>query len=266
MLFRSSDEDLAHAHRTPASEDFNLQTLEIAFDRTCQFACSYCNPAFSSSWVKDIRQNGPYTNLVSDGRNHFTHAHDHSQLYKFGETNPYVEAFFRWWETDLHRTLKELRITGGEPLMSGHTWQLLDWFRTNKGASTTRLAINSNLGAEVDIDRLLESTHDVTLDLYTSNESMDKQAEYIRDGLNMFSWRYNMGKLMSSGKLRGLHVMCTINALCLETLPEFLDLLIGWKKVYGRNFPNFSLNILRFPSFQSVLVLPIAIRKHHADR
>ena len=94
----------------------------------------------------------------------------------------------------------------------------------------------------------------------------DKQAEYIRDGLNMFSWRYNMGKLMSSGKLRGLHVMCTINALCLETLPEFLDLLIGWKKVYGRNFPNFSLNILRFPSFQSVLVLPIAIRKHHADR
>ena len=256
MLFRS----------TPYEQDVNLRTLEIAFDRTCQFACSYCNPAFSSSWVNDIRKNGPYTDLVSDGRGHFTHSHDHSQLYKFGETNPYVEAFFRWWETDLHRTIKELRITGGEPLMSGHTWQLLDWFRTNKGASTTRLAINSNLGAEVDIDRLLESTHDVTLDLYTSNESMDKEAEYIRDGLNMFSWRYNMGKLMSSGKLRGLHVMCTINALCLETLPEFLDLLIGWKKVYGRNFPNFSLNILRFPSFQSVLVLPIAIRKHHADR
>ena len=261
-----TDEELENAYNTPYEQDVNLRTLEIAFDRTCQFACSYCNPAFSSSWVNDIRKNGPYTDLVSDGRGHFTHSHDHSQLYKFGETNPYVEAFFRWWETDLHRTLKELRITGGEPLMSGHTWQLLDWFRTNKGASTTRLAINSNLGAEVDIDRLLESTHDVTLDLYTSNESMDKQAEYIRDGLNMFSWRYNMGKLMSSGKLRGLHVMCTINALCLETLPEFLDLLIGWKKVYGRNFPNFSLNILRFPSFQSVLVLPIAIRKHHADR
>jgi len=84
-----SDEDLAYAQRTPASNNINLQTLEIAFDRTCQFACSYCNPAFSSTWVKDIRNNGAYQGLVSDGRNHFTHDHATSQLYKFGERNPY---------------------------------------------------------------------------------------------------------------------------------------------------------------------------------
>ena len=30
------------------------------------FACSYCNPAFSSTWVRDIKQKGPYQNLVSD--------------------------------------------------------------------------------------------------------------------------------------------------------------------------------------------------------
>ena len=261
-----SDKELENAFNTPFNQDVNLRTLEISFDRTCQLACSYCNPAFSSTWVNDIRKNGAYTDLVSDGRNHFTHTHDHSQLYKFHETNPYVEAFFRWWETDLHRTLQELRITGGEPLMSGYTWKLLDWFRANKGASTTRLAINTNLGPQVDVDRLLASTDNIELDVYSSNESMDAQAEYIRDGLNMFEWRYNMGKLMSSGKLRGLHVMCTINALCLESLPEFLDMLVDWKKVWGKNFPSFSVNILRFPSFQSVLVLPAEIRQHHADR
>ncbi len=38
--------------------DWNLKTLEIAFDRTCNFACSYCNPAFSTTWVKDIKNNG----------------------------------------------------------------------------------------------------------------------------------------------------------------------------------------------------------------
>ena len=86
-------EALDEAYQTPAAADVNLRTLEIAFDRTCQFACSYCNPAFSSTWVKDINRHGPYANLVSDGRNHFTHAHDHSQLYRYGETNPYVEAF-----------------------------------------------------------------------------------------------------------------------------------------------------------------------------
>jgi len=261
-----SDKELENAFNTPFNQDVNLRTLEISFDRTCQLACSYCNPAFSSTWVNDIRKNGAYTDLVSDGRNHFTHTHDHSQLYKFHETNPYVEAFFRWWETDLHRTLQELRITGGEPLMSGYTWKLLDWFRTNKGASTTRLAINTNLGPQVDVDKLLASTDSIELDVYSSNESMDAQAEYIRDGLNMFEWRYNMGKLMSSGKLRGLHVMCTINALCLESLPEFLDMLVNWKKVWGKNFPSFSVNILRFPNFQSVLVLPVEIRQQHADR
>jgi organic radical activating enzyme len=260
-----SDEDLAHAARTPASTDIELQTLEIAFDRTCQFACSYCNPAFSSTWVNDIRRNGSYTGLISDGRNHFTHTHDSSQLYKFGETNPYVEAFHRWWESDLHKTLKELRITGGEPLMSGETWKLLDWFKTNKGQSQTRLAINSNLGKEVDIDRLLDSVDGLELDLYTSNESMTTQAEYIRDGLHWDTWVANMHKLSTSGKLRGLHVMCTINALCLDTLPEFLDTLVEMKKQYGRDYPNFTLNILRFPSFQSPLVLSDELRIKYKD-
>ena len=113
--------ELDDAHKSDATSDVDLRTLEISFDRTCQFACSYCNPAFSSTWVKDIKSNGSYTGLVSDGRNHFTHAHDSAQLYKFGQENPYVEAFFKWWESDLHRTLDELRITGGEPLMSGYT-------------------------------------------------------------------------------------------------------------------------------------------------
>ena len=260
-----SEEDLNAAFARPSYTDFNLRTLEISFDRTCQFACSYCNPAFSSTWVNDIRKNGPYVDLVSDGRGHFTHAHDHSQLYKFGETNPYVEAFFQWWESDLHKTLKELRITGGEPLMSGYTWKLIDWFKENQGRSNTRLAINSNLGQDVDLDRLLDSTKGIELDIYTSCEAVGKQAEYIRDGLDWIDWMGKITRVARSG-IRGLHVMCTVNALCLESLPQFLDTMIALKEEHGRDFPNFSLNILRFPSFQSPLVLPLETRQRHADR
>ena len=36
-----SDEDLDAAFSKYSYEDVELQTLEIAFDRTCQFACSY---------------------------------------------------------------------------------------------------------------------------------------------------------------------------------------------------------------------------------
>ena len=256
------DGDLDEAFNTPPEQDINLQTLEIAFDRTCQFACSYCNPAFSSTWVKDIRRNGGYTNLVSDGRNHFTHEHPGSQLYTIDDVNPYVEAFFKWWESDLHKTLKELRITGGEPLMSGYTWRLIDWFQTNRGASTTRLAINSNLGFEQDkLERLLDATEGIELDLYTSNESIDQHAVYIRDGLDWDQWTNNVTYLLDSDRLRGLHVMCTINALCLISLPEFLWSIVELKKKYGKDAINFSLNILRFPSFQSPLVLPKDIKE-----
>lgn len=260
-----NDKDLDDAYNLPASEDVNLQTLEIAFDRTCQFACSYCNPAFSTSWVRDIHQNGAYTNLVSDGRNHFTHEHNSSQLFKLNEVNPYVEAFFKWWESDLHKTLKELRITGGEPLMSDNTWRLIDWFKEHKGASTTRLAINSNLGFKRDIlDRLLDSTQGIELDIYTSNESMGAHAEYIRDGLDWKQWVSNLLYLLETRRVRGIHVMCTINALCLSSLSEFLWNMMKLKEKYGKESLSFTLNILRFPSFQSPLILPVELRTKYS--
>ena len=259
-------EALHEARNTPYTEDVNLRTLEIAFDRTCQFACSYCNPAFSSTWVKDIRRNGAYQNLVSDGRNHFTHDHANAQLWDYGEHNPYIDAFFKWWESDLHQTLQELRITGGEPLMSGHTWKLIDWFKTNTGKSSTRLAINSNLGTDVDIDRLLDATQNMAIDIYTSNEAVGTQAEYIRDGLVWSDWIHNVKRLLNSKQFRSVHVMCTINALCLDSLDQLLDCIVKWKLEYGRDAISFTLNILRFPSFQSPLVLPDDIRTRYRDQ
>jgi organic radical activating enzyme len=254
-------EALHEASGTPVDQDVNLRTLEIAFDRTCQFACSYCNPAFSTTWVNDIRRNGPYEHLVSDGRNHFTHTHESAQPFRITETNPYIDAFFAWWDSDLHRTLQELRITGGEPLMSAHTWRLIDWFRDNRGCSQTRLAINSNLGTEVDVDRLLTSTQGLNIEIYTSMEAVGQQAEYIRDGLNYKDWQKNVLKLLDAGIV--VHCMCTVNALCLDSLAQHLDQLVIWKKQYGRSKVNFTLNILRFPSFQSPLVLDEGLRTHY---
>jgi organic radical activating enzyme len=259
-------EDINAARNTPWDQDVNLRTLEIAFDRTCQLACSYCNPAFSSSWVRDIKKYGAYTQLVSDGRNHFTHTHDSSQLYTVAENNPYVDAFFAWWETDLHRSLQELRITGGEPLMSAHTWRLIDWFKSNAGKSSTRLAINSNLGPNTDIPRLIRATKDLPIDLYTSCESVGAQAEYIRSGLDYAEWQHNVETLLNSGQFRGIHVMNTINALCLTTLVDFLEYIVTLKKRYGRDAINFTLNILRFPSFQSATVLSDDLRSVYKDR
>jgi organic radical activating enzyme len=257
---------LQEAFNSSHEIDWNLKTLEIAFDRTCQFACTYCNPAFSSTWANNIKQQGPYTGLSSDGRNHYTHSHESAEPYKKDETNPYVEAFYTWWETDLHKSLDELRITGGEPMMSPNLWRLLDWIETqgNKMNPGMRIAINSNLGAKQSIiDRFKSKLKNFkNFHLYTSCEATFEQAEYIRDGLNYSDWHSRVLHMMVDKVPSEIHNMATINALCLESLPEFLEKLVWFKsasKVYGPTI-NYTLNILRFPSFQSPLVLPDDLR------
>jgi hypothetical protein len=101
--------------------------------------------------------------------------------------------------------------------------------------------------------------------VYTSNECYGNQAEYIRDGLDYRAWADNVIKLLESN-VRAVHVMCTINALCLDTLPEFLSAVVALKNIYGRDRVNFTLNILRFPSFQSPLVLPDEIKTHYREK
>ena len=261
-----TNEDLDKAFQGDYNDNVNLKTLEIAFDRTCNFACTYCNPAFSSTWANNIKRQGPYTGLTSDGRNHYTHSHESAEPYEKDETNPYVEAFYKWWETDLHKSLDELRITGGEPMMSPNLWRLLDWIETqgDKMNPHMRIAINSNLGAKQSIiDRFKNKLKNFkNFHLYTSCEATFKQAEYIRDGLNYSEWFGNVLNMMSDKVPTEIHNMATINALCLETLPEFLEKIIWFKnasKVYGPKI-NYTLNILRFPSFQSPLVLPDDLR------
>lgn len=254
-----NDEDIQEITKTPWDQDVNLKTLEIAFDRTCNFACSYCNASFSTTWAEDIEKNGPYQNLVSDGAAAFQQDGSWAQPYKHNQNNPYVEAFWRWWP-QLANSLEELRITGGESLMSGHVWRLLHYFKDNK--SPMRLAINTNLGVKKElIDRLIDISHHVkNLDIYTSCEAKGPQAEYIRDGLDYKYWLDNMHRLCRDANLGGLHVMMTINSLCLFSITDFWNDMLELKKRYGKHFPTWSVNLLRFPSFMSPLALPDHIK------
>jgi len=257
------------AYKTNPQQDVDLKTLEISFDRTCNFACSYCNPAFSTTWAKDIKENGPYEGLVTDGRNHFTHTHAASQPFKVGEPNQYVDAFFKWWESDLKGSLQELRITGGEPTMSQDFWKLLDMIYAdykNSADSVFKyppISMNSNLGcSDVLFNRLINDYVINFGTLYTSCEATDAHAEYIRDGLDYDQWTSRLDALLADGTFNDVSVMCTVNALCLWTLTDMLDHLIMLRQkhwIVGKQ-PSFTLNILRFPSFQSCLVLPEEIR------
>ncbi len=262
-----TEDQIAEASKMHWNDDVDLKTLEIAFDANCNYACSYCNASFSTQWQSDVKKNGAYQNLVSDGARAFQQDGKWAMPYgKRNEGNPYVEAFFKWWESDLQYTLQELRVTGGEATMSQDFWRLLEWWQGNKDCDV-RLAVNSNLGAKPElIDRLARESHAFKeFDLYTSNESFGSHAEYIRDGLVWDTWLNNIHKMMNKGNVRELHMMMTINALCLFSITKFMDEMIKLKERYGQFAPAMSFNILRFPSFQSAVTLPQDIKKKLAD-
>jgi hypothetical protein len=114
---------------------------------------------------------------------------------------------------------------------------------------------------------MISASHSIKhFHLYTSNESVGLQSEYIRDGLDWDIWANNVEKVLTNGNIEGFHMMCTVNALCLDSLDSFLECVMNWKREYGKDFPTFTLNILRFPSFQSPLVLPDNLRTHYKIR
>lgn len=254
-----SEADIARLKDLPWDADINLKTVEVSFDRTCNFACSYCNAGYSTTWAKDIETNGPYQKFKTQSAG--AYYSDGSWADKFGkynDNNPYVQAFIDWWP-ELVQDLEELRVTGGEPSASHNFWNFLEVMKQYP-SDKLRLAVNSNLGGNFKrIQRLIDASHELPIkefDLYTSNEALGPHAEYIRDGLLYEEWRRNMVAFIENAKFRSLTIMMTINSLCLFSITEFMDDMLVLKRKYGPNRPNLDFNILRWPAFMSPLSLP----------
>ena len=165
--------------------------------------------------------------------------------------------------------LEEIRITGGEPLMAPSVWKLFDWFKNNpvKG-KRLRFAVNSNLvPKDALMDKLIEMSHHIPhLEIYSSNESVGAHSEYIRDGMDYQKWLNNIDRLITEGNLHAQHMMMTINSLCLASITEFMDDMLTIKRKHGSQYCSMSLNILRFPSFQSCAILPATMKETYKNK
>ena len=252
---------------TKWDEDVMLKTLEISFDRQCNFACSYCNAGYSTTWLKDIENNGPYQNFVSTsggGGAYQTNGNWADSHGRHMENSPYVEAFFKWWP-ELAGSLQELRVTGGEATVSQNFWRFVDIMHNNPSPNM-RFAVNTNLGlSKKALDKLINITRTLPVkefDLFTSNESFGKHAEYLRDGLHYDTWRSNLVEFIENANCRFVTIMMTVTNLALFSITEFMDDMITLKAKYGTGKPRLDLNILRWPGFMSPIILPDNLKEH----
>ena len=218
----------------PWDQNINPEYIEISFGNECNFKCGYCHPKHSSSYYKEIKDHGPYT-TVKNHRNDI----DWFKVYE-EETNPYVEAWWRWWP-EVSKTLNILRITGGEPLIQQSTWRLLEDLDKNPKPNL-EININSNFGVKpILVDRLVERVNKLLAEkkikrfkMFTSMDTWGPQAEYIRTGLDLELWERNLKKYLSDTDL-SITFMVTFNILTVTNFQSLLEKILEWRKQYPFN-------------------------------
>lgn len=249
---------LSRIDEAGADGDIVPSYIEVAFDNTCNFKCAYCSPELSSKWMDEIVHHGPYPTSWQTGHV----AADRAPIPN-REANPYIAAFWRWFPT-IKDKLQVLRLTGGEPLLSKHTWRLIDEIDNPQ----MTFAINTNMGVHDDlIGRLIDAYHRLRVNkflLYTSAEATGAQAEYIRFGMDYPRFVGNVRRYLTE-TAGTVTFMVTFNALSITTFEDFLQLICDLR----RDFPNrvlMTINPLRWPVFQDVRVLPRDLRDAAAER
>lgn len=254
--------------------------LEVAFDSTCNFKCAYCTPDVSSRWMEEVQHHGPYR--LRNG-NH----HDLNWLQSSGrmpihhsQENPYIDAFWKWWP-EIKAKVNTFRITGGEPLLSKHTWRVLDDLSKDllqpDARKDLKFSINTNLGVPKQlVQKLCLRMSELALDLeetvvYTSAEATGPQAEYCRFGMVWSEFDDNVRTVLSNTPYEvPVHIMTTVNVFSVSTFDLFLrwisELRRTFNKDIGRSRVGFNVNYLRWPGFLNVTQLPQAIKDEFADR
>ena len=217
--------------------DVNPEYIEISFGNECNFKCGYCHPKYSSAYHKEIKDYGPYT-TVKNHRCDIDWFHIHEE-----ETNPYVEAWWKWWP-EVSKTLTTLRITGGEPLLQTSTWKLFEELDKNP-LPQLHLKLNSNLGVKpILVQRMSDKINSLiangkikSFDLFTSLDTWGTKAEYIRTGLDLEVWEKNFNTYLTKTNLP-ITLMVTFNILCVTSFKSLLEKILDWRIKYRDEDPT----------------------------
>ena len=243
--------------------------VEISFSNQCNMSCGYCDPKSSSRWQSEINSQGHYPTsgmfnniewMKREGIEPIPHT----------KPNPYREAFWKWFP-DMWPGLHTFRVTGGEPMLSPDMFKVLDYIIDNP-ASNPRLemSVNTNLCAPQDrVEEFIDKIKYITekdlvqnFTLFTSVEAGEKQAEYMRDGLDADRFWSNLDLFLTKCQKPGSTIMATYNITSVSSYHEVIEKVFRLKgKHYnGKRYRDYAIMLdtayLRHPEFLSVRLLP----------
>jgi organic radical activating enzyme len=250
-------------------EDVIPSYVEVNFNHACNLACSYCSPQFSSTWEQEINRLGGYpTSRIHNDPSHFT---GRNRPIPARDSNPYVEAFWRWWPT-LYPQLKHFRMTGGEPLMDKNTYRVFDYVLALPNPDL-HLNVTSNFSVDTGlfekyigyVKQLCNTQIEHFMQYVSLDSGIAQHAEYIRHGMNydrVMSYSHHF--LAEIPYRNSLTFIITMNNLSVLGLQKLLQDILNMRQAYSTTYQRvwFDTPLLRQPAWQSLQILPPA----YADR
>ncbi len=177
--------------RTHTSIDSVPETLQINLGSDCNLTCVYCTKQYSTAWLRDIFQNGPYI----DEERYKINANDRILLKlgqkKIDNTESYNLIID---EAAKYTQCKEVYITGGEPFLNNNLVNILKKFQQ-------KVKVYTGLG--VSTERLEKILSDIpyNVEFVISAENIQKHYEFVRYKNSFEQFERNLKILESSRKI-----------------------------------------------------------------
>ena len=144
-----------------------LQFVDIRNTNLCNLRCRYCGPHFSSQWAQELQHAIPIMSAPVD-------------------RNLLITPSVHW-----------MYFTGGEPLINGEHWDLLEELITTDQAQNITLVYNSNLTTLKYKDRNIADiwAHFKKVEIKCSIDAVGPTFEYIRSGAEWARVSHNIDAL-----------------------------------------------------------------------
>ena len=244
-------------------EDVIPSYVEVNFSNVCNLHCSYCSPQFSSTWADEVGRNGGYpTRHIHNDPSFFV---GRRRPIPVRESNPYVDAFWRWWP-QLYPKLKHFRMTGGEPILDKNTYRVFDYILASPHPEL-HIDVTSNFSVDnlqfnhyLNYVKKLCSSNIEHFMQYVSLDTGDwEQAAYIRRGLRPAHLLMNVNSyLQDVTEKNSLTFIITLNNLSVVGLDQLLDYILELRSRHSKTYQRvwFDTPVLRNPRWQSLQILP----------
>lgn len=213
---KRTEHDLLNGETYFENLDFHIpEMIDIRWDNTCNLACNYCMPYFSSVWasLKNEYQKSPRNN---DG------------VIQYLKENA--------------NSIKHGILLGGEPFLQKKNLELIEIISDN---TTLHFVTNLSFGPLENnhlFQKLLEKKNHISFSV--SFETIGEKFEYVRHGAKWDVFLSNLKILKEKFMVTAMPLYCCYSAFNLMEYYDFINehnLHVKWQKIEGPIELNVSL-------------------------